>query len=247
MASSYGPLSLWYDTLTGDIPYGEFADFYEARFNIDIDGGEFKTLLDLCCGTGTLTALMARRGYEMIAVDASADMLMQASGKASDAEIAPLYLCQDACELDLYGTVDAAYCSLDGINYISPDKLGRVFDRLHLFVRPYGLFVFDIKTPESFRALDGEIFVDETDDVLCLWRADFSEEDNTLLYGMDLFSRRGKLWQRECEEHVEYAHSPETLKAMLEKSGFEQVEFFSDCPQGDRGRMFISAKNTSIY
>ena len=79
------------------------------------------------------------------------------------------------------------------------------------------------------------------------WRADFSEEDNTLLYGMDLFSRRGKLWQRECEEHVEYAHSPEALKAMLEKSGFEQVEFFSDCPQGDRGRMFISAKNTSIY
>ena len=149
MASSYGPLSLWYDTLTGDIPYGEFADFYEARFNID--GGEFKTLLDLCCGTGTLTALMAHRGYEMIAVDASADMLMQASGKASDAEIAPLYLCQDACELDLYGTVDAAYCSLDGINYISPDKLGRVFDRLHLFVRPYGLFIFDIKTPESGR------------------------------------------------------------------------------------------------
>ena len=106
MASSYGPLSLWYDTLTGDIPYGEFADFYEAQFGID--GGEFKTLLDLCCGTGTLTALMAHRGYEMIAVDASADMLMQASGKASDAEIVPLYLCQDACELDLYGTVDAA-------------------------------------------------------------------------------------------------------------------------------------------
>lgn len=156
MASSYGPLSLWYDTLTGDIPYGEFADFYEERFNID--GGEFKTLLDLCCGTGTLTALMAHRGYEMIAVDASVDMLMQASGKASDAEIVPLYLCQDACELDLYGTVDAAYCSLDGINYISPDKLGRVFDRLHLFVRPYGLFIFDIKTPESFRALDGRDF-----------------------------------------------------------------------------------------
>ena len=96
-------------------------------------------------------------------------------------------------------------------------------------------------------ALDGEIFVDETDDVLCLWRADFSKEENTLLYGMDLFSRRGKLWQRECEEHVEYAHSPEALKAALEKAGFEQVRFFTYCPQGDRGRMFVSAKNTSIY
>jgi SAM-dependent methyltransferase len=245
MSAAYGPLSLWYDALTGDIPYGDFADFYEDVFSVD--GGEFKTILDLCCGTGTLTALMAERGYEMIAVDASADMLMQASGKASIAETAPLYLCQDASELDLYGTVDAAYCSLDGINYIPPAKLGRVFDRLHLFVRPYGLFIFDIKTPESLKSLDGEVFVDETDDVLCLWRADFSEDDNSLLYGMDLFSRRGKLWQRECEEHIEYAHEPEMLGNLLEKSGFEQIKLLYDCPQGDKGRMFISAKNTSIY
>ena len=245
MASSYGPLSMWYDTLTGDIPYPEFADFYERLF--DSDGGEFGTILDLCCGTGTLTALMAGRGYEMIAVDASEDMLMQASGKAAGVPVAPLYLCQDAAGLDLYGTVDAAYCSLDGINYIPPDRLGRVFGRLHLFVRPYGLFIFDIKTPDSMRALDGEIFVDETDDVLCLWRADFSEENGSLLYGMDLFSRRGRLWQRECEEHVEYAYSPAALRAALEKSGFEQVRFYTDCPQGDRGRMFISAKNTNIY
>ena len=245
MAASYGPLSMWYDVLTGDIPYHEFADFYETLFGSD--GGEFKTVLDLCCGTGTLTALMAQRGYEMIAVDASADMLMQASGKAANAEIPPLFLCQDAAELDLYGTVDAAFCSLDGINYIPPDKLEKAFDRLHLFVRPYGLFIFDIKTPESLKALDGEIFVDETEDVLCLWRADFSEEDKSLLYGMDLFSRHGKLWQRECEEHVEYAHSPKELKAALEKAGFEQLRFYADCPQGDKGRLFISAKNTSIY
>ncbi len=245
MSAAYGSLSLWYDALTGDIPYGDFADFYEDIFSAD--GGEFKTILDLCCGTGTLTALMAERGYEMIAVDASADMLMRASGKASNAETAPLYLCQDATELDLYGTVDAAYCSLDGINYIPPAKLSRVFDRLHLFVRPYGLFIFDIKTPESLKSLDGEVFVDETDDVLCLWRADFSEDDNSLLYGMDLFSRRGKLWQRECEEHIEYAHEPEMLKNLLKKSGFEQIKLLYDCPQGDKGRMFISAKNTSIY
>ena len=239
MASSYGPLSLWYDTLTGDIPYGEFADFYEARFNID--GGEFKTLLDLCCGTGTLTALMAHRGYEMIAVDASADMLMQASGKASDAEIAPLYLCQDACELDLYGTVDAAYCSLDGINYISPDALPEVFHRLHLFVRPGGLLIFDIRTPEWLRALDGDIFVDEKDDVLCLWRADFDEEMPAIVYGMDIFSRVGRLWERGSEEHIEYAHEPQALKQLLEAAGFTDVQLRRDCPQGDAGRMFIVA------
>lgn len=245
MSISYGPLSAWYDKLTGDIPYREFADFYKARFSDD--GGEFKTLLDLCCGTGTLTAMMAQDGFEMIAADASPDMLMQASGKASGAKIAPLYLCQDAAELDLYGTVDAAYCSLDGMNYIPPEKLGKVFDRLHLFIRPYGLFIFDIKTPECFRSLDGEVFVDETDDVLCLWRADFSEREQCICYGMDIFSRRGKLWQRECEEHIEYAHAPDMLRAELERAGFEDVRFFTDCPQGGSGRMFISAKNTSIY
>lgn len=245
MGTSYGPLSAWYDSLTGDIPYNEFAAFYEKEFADD--GGEFHTLLDLCCGTGTLTAMMAERGYEMIAVDASSDMLMQASGKFSGKGCPPLYLCQDAAELDLYGTVDAAYCSLDGMNYIPPDKLGRVFDRLHLFVRPYGLFIFDIKTPDCLRGLDGDVFVDETEDVLCLWRADFSEEEKCICYGMDIFSCRGKLWQRECEEHIEYAHEPEMLKKLLEDAGFEQIRLHGSCPQSELGRMFITARNTSIY
>ena len=180
MASSYGPLSLWYDTLTGDIPYGEFADFYEARFNID--GGEFKTLLDLCCGTGTLTSAHGApriRNDRRRCVGGYAHAgLRQGIGRRN----ARRCICvRTHASLIFTARWTRRYCSLDGINYISPDKLGRVFDRLHLFVRPYGLFIFDIKTPESFRALDGEIFVDETDDVLCLWRADFSEEDNTLL------------------------------------------------------------------
>ena len=77
--SCYGPLACWYDRLTGDVPYDQFADFYEAEFSRA--GGEFRLLLDLCCGTGTLTMTMARRGYEMIAADASVDMLMQAREK----------------------------------------------------------------------------------------------------------------------------------------------------------------------
>ena len=245
MASSYGPLSLWYDTLTGDIPYGEFADFYEARFNID--GGEFKTLLDLCCGTGTLTALMAHRGYEMIAVDASADMLMQASGKASDAEIVPLYLCQDACELDLYGTVDAAYCSLDGFDYLPPEELPEVLHRLHLFVRPGGMLILDIRDPASFRALDGGTFVDETDDVLCLWRAEFDAAAQTMHYGMDLFTRAGDLWSRASEEHIEYAHTPERLTELLAQAGFLDVTVRRDGPQADAGRVFLTAMRSLEY
>ena len=170
--SAYGALAAWYDALTRDVDYAAFADFYEQCFQQG--RGESHTLLDFCCGTGTLTRLMAARGYEMIATDGSPDMLMQAQAHNADLPpdaVAPLLLCQEASELDLYGTVDAAYCSLDGIDYLPPEELPEVLHRLHLFVRPGGMLILDIRDPASFRALDGGTFVDETDDVLCLWRS----------------------------------------------------------------------------
>ena len=237
--SSYGSLAKWYDALTGDVPYGDFADFYEKEFRRC--GGEFRLLLDLCCGTGTLTLEMARRGYEMIGADASAEMLAQAQCKCAELETPPLLLLQDAAELDLYGTVDAALCSLDGMNYISPDALPRVFRRLFLFVRPGGLLVFDLRTPEFLRSLDGGVFVDERDDLLCLWRADLREELPALVYGMDIFAAEGDRWSRQREEHVEYLHNPDSVKALLLAAGFSDVRLRTDCPQGDSGRMFITA------
>lgn len=237
--SCYSGLAPWYDKLTGDVPYGSFADFYEREFRAD--GGEFSMLLDLCCGTGTLTWELARRGYEMIAVDQSPDMLMEAQSKAMPGVTPPLFICQEAGELDLYGTVDAAVCSLDGMNYIPPEDLPEVFRRLRLFVRPGGLLIFDIRTPEFLRSLDGNVFVDEQEDVLCLWRADFEEALPAIIYGMDIFSRQGRLWQRESEEHVEYAHEPAALQALLEQTGFHDVCLRPDCPQGDMGRLFITA------
>lgn len=237
--SCYGALAAWYDRLTGDVDYNSFADYYEAEF--DRTGGEFSLLLDLCCGTGTLSCEMARRGYELIAVDASEEMLMEAYAKGSCLEKPIMCICQRAEELDLYGTVDAAYCSLDGINYIEPSFLGEVFRRLHLFVRPGGLFIFDLRTPEFFASLDGDVFVDENDDMLCLWRADFDADEKKMIYGMDLFERRGRLWSRSAEEHIEYAHEPEKICAMLERAGFEGVKLTDKCPQGDRGRVFITA------
>lgn len=242
--NAYGPLAFWYDRLTLDIPYEAFVDFYEKEFSAD--GGEFKILLDLCCGTGTLTWLLAERGYEMIAADASPDMLMQAASKSAEVSVPPLFLCQDASALDLYGTVDAAVCSLDGMNYIPESELPEVFHRLHLFVRPGGLLIFDIKTPEWFRSVDGSVSVDETEDMLCLWRAEFDTEENAICYGMDIFSKSGSLWRRDCEEHIEYAHSPERLAELLEIAGFENIRLCCDCPQSDGGRLFITAKRNGV-
>lgn len=236
----YGPLAAWYDTLTGDVPYGSFADFYEAEFARD--GGEFRLLLDLCCGTGTLTAELCRRGYEMIAADRSEEMLMEAREKCAALSPAPFFVCQSAQELDLYGTVDAAICSLDGINYLPPQDLGKVFHRLFLFIRPGGLLIFDVKSPESLIALDGSVSVDEDEDLLCLWRADFDREADCLVYGMDLFEREGELWRRSGEEHLEYAHGQDFLRRELVSHGFEEIRFDAHGPQGERGRVFVTAR-----
>ncbi|MGI5977207.1 MAG: class I SAM-dependent DNA methyltransferase [Candidatus Limivicinus sp.] len=239
----YNSLALWYDQLTDDVPYSDFADFYERKFASD--GGEFHLLLDLFCGTGTLSCEMAGRGYDMIAVDASADMLTEAQQKSAGLASPPLFLCQEASELDLYGTVDAAFCSLDGMNYIPPEELPELFHRLKLFIRPGGLFIFDIRSVEWLRSMDGQVSVDEDEGLLCLWRAELSEDEKSISYGMDIFSREGELWRRDCEEHVEYLYSFDFLRSSLERAGFKDVQLCGGGPQSELGRQFISARRGS--
>ena len=235
--SCYEALAVYYDRLTADVDYHAVADRYEQAFRED--GGVFHLLLDLCCGTGSLSLEMSQLGYEMISVDASEQMLMEAREKCSALPIPPLFLLQDAAELDLYGTVDAAFCSLEGINYLSPEQLDALFHRLHLFIRPGGLFLFDVRSPEYLAALDGDTFVDEDNNVFCLWRADFDPEMNALVYGMDLFSPEGKLWRRSREEHIEYAHSISGLSELLGKHGFSEFSALSE-----EDRVFIRCRRS---
>lgn len=241
---AYEALAQGYDRLTGDVPYAELADFYESLIKTP-KKHKPELILDLCCGTGTLTGLLAARGYEMIGVDASSEMLSCAREKSEklSCRVKPMYLCQEAAELDLFGTVDGAVCCLDGVNYIPEEDLAELFSRLHLFIDPDGAFAFDIHRPEHLRELDGQTFVDETESMLCLWRAEFDEAENALFYGMDIFTGIGELWRRDCEEHVEYAHSPERLCAMLLVAGFKNAEVISECPMSEGGRVFIRAEN----
>ncbi len=241
--SAYDSLAQWYDRFTGDVPYAALADYYETLLHRE--GQARLTLLDLCCGTGTVTLELARRGHELIGVDRSPEMLSVAAGKAAAAQgiRPPLFLCQEAAELDLYGTVNGALCCLDGMNYLPPEELPELFRRLHLFIEPGGRFAFDFHAPEHLRALDGGVFVDETEDALCLWRGEFDEAENALIYGLDLFSRDGRLWRRREEEHTEYAHSPEDLTALLERAGFRGVRLLTDGPMAEQGRLYLCAEN----
>ena len=243
--SSYGPLAGIYDDLTYDVDYPQFADFYEDRFGKYAK--KIHSVLDLGCGTGSITMLLAQRGYETIAVDRSEDMLMIAQEKATSLPSGcerPLFLCQEMALLDLYGTVDAAVSTLDAINYLPPEEVPELFRRLHLFIDPEGVFIFDINSPERLRSLDGSTSVDEDDKKLCLWRADLSADQKSIVYAMDIFVRRGELWRRETEEHTEYLHEPEMLSAQLQIAGFKNIEIIRDGPQHEIGRLFIAAENT---
>jgi len=251
---AYSVLAEYYDSLTTDVPYGQFADFYESL--LKLYGVEAKTVLDLACGTGAMTYLLAERGFEMIGVDSSSDMLSVAAQKSvtqkSEAQksgntpIQPVFICQRMEELDLYGTVDAAICTLDGMNNIHPKSIKEVFRRVHLFLEPGGLFIFDINTPLKLRNMDGAIYLDETEDVFCVWRNEFIESENLCRFAIDIFAKTGELWKRGSEDQVQYAHSPGELAQLLEEVGFTDVRVMGELtvsvPSPDEQRVFIAAQ-----
>ena len=145
---TYDALAGCYDDMTEDVNYPGWADFLEKLFSRGKH--PVHTVLDLACGTGTMSFLLAARGYELIGVDFSPEMLAIAAEKTLEGEgEPPIFLCQPMEKLDLYGTVDACVCLLDSVNHITqPGKLRRAFERVRLFLEPGGLFVFDVHTPE---------------------------------------------------------------------------------------------------
>jgi ubiquinone/menaquinone biosynthesis C-methylase UbiE len=248
--SSYLSLAPYYDVLTRDVDYAFFANTYEKFFGLYNVKPE--TVLDLACGTGTLTWLLAERGYELIGVDISSEMLAVASDKISNkAKVKPVFINQSMQELDLYGTVDAAICSLDGMNYVPPEEVGEVLRRLGLFIKPGGILIFDINSPIKLKNLDGEVCIDETKDIFCVWRTEFDVDELACFYGMDIFARDDECWQRFSEEHIEYVHQPETLISELERQGFSHIKLFGDdaekIPDDNSQRIFISALNDAIH
>lgn len=245
--SSYEFLADSYDELTTDVRYLAWADYLEKHFAkaaIPVH-----TVLDLACGTGSLTAELALRGYEMIGVDKSAEMLAVAAEKCRDLPVeAPIFLNQSMEKLDLYGTIDACVCCLDSVNYVTrPAALKRAFSRVHLFLMPGGLFVFDVKTPEALEGTDGEVFLDETEDTYCVWRADYSQRRRILTYGMDIFrAREDGTWDRGEEVHEEYAYTLEELEEFLRDAGFVDVRRWGNLklrsPRSGEERVFFTAR-----
>ena len=243
--SCYENLAFSYDRLTNDVDYGSTVDFYYAI--LEREGLKPRTAVDLACGTGSVTEILARRGLQVIGVDMSEDMLTVASQKTSDLHPAPWFICQPLQELRLPKAVDMAVCALDSLDYITdPEDCRRAIHRIYKCLNPGGIFIFDVNTPEKLRAMDGQVFLDEDDDVYCVWRGEFDEETNICSYGMDLFQRRGDLWERSFEEHCEYAYTREQLVRYLKEAGFTHIGVYADRlfedPRDGEQRIYIKAR-----
>lgn len=227
--NSYTALAGCYDALTTDVAYARRADWLEKllrRSRLPVH-----TILDLACGTGTMTCLLAERGYEMIGTDASSEMLAEACAKSYGVEgIRPMFLCQSMPKLDLYGTVDAAICCLDSLNYLTdPEEVRKTFQRLRLFIAPQGMLVFDVRPVEQLMALDGQVFLDEREDVYCVWRASCHKQSHLVRYGLDLFSKqKNGTWRRSREEHSQRGYTAEELTQWLQEAGFREIRCYGD-------------------
>lgn len=243
---SYEYLAGCYDALTADVEYARWADYLQRHFS----AGKLpvRTVLDLACGTGSLTCLLAERGYDMTGVDLSEEMLAMAVEKGRCLSRPPLFLHQSMDKLDLYDTVDACVCCLDSVNYVTrPTLLQQAFQRVHLFLSPGGTFLFDINTPAKLERMDGQIFMDEREDVTCIWRAEYAPRRRICTYAMDIFTCcGGELWRREEEVHEEYAYTPEELTEYLRRAGFVDIRQFGNlvmrAPKEGEDRIFFRAR-----
>ena len=160
-------------------------------------------------------------------------------------------MCQSLQDLRLPRGVDLAVCALDSLDYITdPADCKEAIRRIYKALNPGGIFIFDVNTPEKLRAMDGQVFLDEDDDVYCVWRGEFDEDTNICSYGMDLFQRRGEIWERSFEEHREYAYSQQQLMGYLKNAGFTHIEVYADrrfeAPGAGEQRIYFKARKGKI-
>ena len=225
----YSSLAAVYDRLNSEVDYSLIADHIERQFRLADTRPE--SLIDLACGTGSLTIELARRGYDLIGVDLSEDMLAEArhkcdySGRQSFCHDI-LFIRQNMVDLELYGTVDAAVCCLDSLNYLTRDgELRRAFRHIHNYLNPDGLFIFDVNTPYKFEHIYGtNSYVLEDDGILCAWQNSYNQKSRICDFYLSIFKEcpDGR-WERSDENQRERCYSLATLKRMLADTGFELI------------------------
>lgn len=212
--AGYGDFAYYYDLLTENVDYESRCNYITGLL---AENGIGKgILLDLACGTGTVAMHLAKKGYEVIGVDASEEMLSVAQEKKMESGADVIYLCQKMEELDLFGTINGAVCTLDSINHVTDEKnVKEIFRRVSLFMEDKGIFIFDVNTPYKHREILGNnTFVYDMDDVYCVWQ---NSTDDNLLTSINL-----DIFEKDEEEDVYYKYSEHFCEKGYELTDIEK-------------------------
>lgn len=243
---AYADFARFYDLLTGNVEYSRRAEYLlELARRV---GHQPKLALDLACGTGSLTLELFRRGVDVYGVDASVEMLSEARQKCSDAGAEILFLCQKMQSLDLYGTVDTVFCTLDSLNHLSGrTDLLAAMKKVHFFMDPGGWFFFDMNTPYKHReVLGNNTFVYDYDEVFCVWQNAYYEPENLVEIELDFFERDGDCYYRSGEQFSERAYDVDVVLSLLKEAGFCRTlvydELSFDPPKADSQRLVYAAQ-----
>ncbi|MDE6593988.1 MAG: class I SAM-dependent methyltransferase [Oscillospiraceae bacterium] len=252
-SGGYGSFAYCYDKLMGEADYAARGKAVDGL--IKKHGGKRGILLDLACGTGNMSEVMAKMGYDVIGTDISEEMLNIAMEKKAESGLAIQYLRQDMRRLDMFGTVDVTLCMLDSLNHLcSFEDIEETFKRVSLFSDPEGLFLFDMNTPYKHREILGNnTFVYDLDEVYCVWQNffDISSTDCRVDISLDFFIPDEKgTYSRLSDELSETAYDSEVIVNILEKAGFTTLEILDgdsfDVPRPDSERLMFAARSKKV-
>ena len=226
MNDQFSMLARYYDKLNYNADYKKVADYIEDIFALYDKKPEL--VLDLACGTGSLTLELARRGYDMTGLDISADMLSAASSKKNKGG-SILWINQDMRDFELYGTVDAIICCFDSLNYILDEQeIGKCFWLVYNYLNPGGLFIFDVNSEYKFGHVYGaRDIILEREGILCAWRNNYNKRSRICEFYISLFARQPDGgYKRYDELQRERYYNPDKLAKLL--AGFADIKIFYD-------------------
>ena len=228
---SYGRFAGVYDVFMDNVNYREWADYIiETLAQDEIRDG---LVLELGCGTGTVTEMLADAGYDMIGIDNSEEMLAEAMEKRAESGHDILYLLQDMQDFELYGTVRAVISVCDSMNYLTDEEdLEYLFALVNNYLDPEGLFVFDFNTEYKYREILGEqTIAEDREECSFIWDNYYDEDERINEYELTLFVRdeeQPQLYRKYQEEHFQRAYTLEQIRHMLTEAGLEYVTAYDD-------------------
>lgn len=239
---AYTDFALVYDTLMDNTPYKEWCERITGilqKYGIEND-----LVLDLGCGTGTLTELLAKEGYDMIGIDYSQEMLARAMEKRDETGLQILYLLQDMREFELYGTVKAIVSVCDSLNYLLEEEdVIETFRLVNNYLDPKGLFIFDFNTVYKYKEVIGDATIAENrEDCSFIWENYYHEEDEINEYEVTFFIKEGELFRRFEETHYQRGYTSQQMKDFLAKAGLEFV-MMADSDTGKE----VTSESERIY